>query len=128
MPRNSYQAIDPHVLLNAVGGDLLSFCELSRTFLRTAPLTLERLEQAVRTGDGSGITLESHSLKSTTALVGAAQLTRMIEELEGRCKRGAREDAITLLAALEDEFGTVTQEVKDSILAFQDGTDMHTLS
>ena len=110
-----YRVIDPVVLMNAVGNDIDAFRELPATYLRIAPPMLARLEQAVAAADHEVAAVESHSLKSSTALVGAVQLTRLVEAMETFARRADARGAAMTLPILATEFALVQQEVRDSI-------------
>lgn len=121
MQPSPYQSIDPQVLLKAVASDLEAFRSMSQTFLRTAPPMLARLQQAAAAGDCMMAMRESHSLKGTVALVGAARLTQRFAQIESLA-RGAEMEALRpLLPTLELEFRLVMQEVAASIAHFQGG-------
>lgn len=125
MQHSPYQSIDPQVLLKAVGGDLDAFRSMTETYLRIAPPMLARLQQAAAAGDGAAVTRESHALKGTTALVGAARLTQQLAQIESLARSAALELLPTLLPALEPEFRHVMQEVAASIADVQDGAPQH---
>lgn len=118
MHDNQYQAINPFVLYGALGEDLESFRSLSRTFLVSAPPMFVRLKEAMLSAQRKAISYESHSLKGTMALVGATQMTALlndIEELSLRDEPGRTAPTIDELTPL---FETVVQEVQDSIVHF----------
>lgn len=121
MQRIKYQSIDPRVLLEAVGQHRESFRDMSLTFLRIAPPMLQRLQEAAQAGDCGRAALESHSLKSTAALVGADALARMLAGIEGLSRRAERipADALPGVAA---ELAKVMREVRDSIAGAGDST------
>ena len=122
MHLDQYQAIDPSVLLKTVGGDIGSFRRLSDTFLRIAPSTMRRLEEAVLAGKCAEAALESHTFKGTVALVGAIQLIKIIEDIEGLSRHGDLDGSAQLLPQLARDFSVVMQEVQTSILRVN-GTD-----
>ena len=113
--QHPYRAIEPQILMKAVGGDPGAFRELSETFLRIAPPMFARLEQASAAADHAAAAMEGHSLKSTTALVGAAQLTRLVETMETFARRHDVHGATMALPLLAAEFVLVMQEVKISM-------------
>lgn len=115
MQFKQYLTIDPHVLLTAAGDDIALFGTLSRTYLRVAPPMLERLEQAALAGDWDRAAQESHALKGTTSLVGAARLTQMVEDIGQMARQGDRDRILLALAGLTHEFGQVMQEVQESL-------------
>jgi HPt (histidine-containing phosphotransfer) domain-containing protein len=109
-----YRFIDPQVLLTAVGGDMDAFRQLSDVFLSIGPDAFERLRQALERRDLQAIAQASHALKGSTMLVGAAQLTALLRELETRARGGALEDPETQLQALRLQYDGVMAEVSAS--------------
>lgn len=121
MPNNSYHHIDPQVLLQAVAGDIDAFCSMAHTYLRIAPPMLARLRQAAAAGDVTALAYDSHALKGSAALVGAARLAQLLAQIEGRSRNGERDSLAPLLAELEPEFHQVMREVQASIADCQGG-------
>lgn len=115
-----YQHIDPHVLLAAAAEDVDAFVDLSHTFLRIAPPMLARLQQDEAAGDHAAAMRGAHSLKSTAALVGAAQLARMAEETENRARDG-HDSPAAALDALARELDCVMDEVRASVTQMRAG-------
>ena len=120
MDHKQYQYIDPFVLFDALGGDLEFFRSLSQTFLEIAPPMFERLERALKAGDATAASFESHALKGTAALSGAKQLTNLLSDIESLSRRG--EGAVTSIAELTRLFGVVMQEVDVSLVHFMGDT------
>ena len=119
MRHKQYQHIDPLVMLNAVGKDLDAFRSLSKTFLRLAPPMFERLEGAIMAGDRKASLHEVHSLKGTTSLIGAGQLTELLKDIEGLLWREAQGGFVQYVPELTRLFGLVMQEVRASVVDFQ---------
>lgn len=113
MHPKQYQHIDPLVLLDAVAQDQDAFRALSGTFLEIAPPMLKRLDQAVHAGDNNAIFHETHALKGTTSLVGAMQLTSLIQEMEKSARLGEGSLA-RYMPELTRLFHLVSEEVKAS--------------
>lgn len=115
-----YQHIDPHVLLAAAAEDVEAFADLSNTFLRIAPPMLARLQQGEAAGDHAVSVREAHSLKSTAALIGAARLARMAEDIETQARAG-HDDNVRALDGLAHELACVMDEVRTSIAHMRNG-------
>lgn len=77
---------------------------LLRLFLQNAPQRLERIGKAIRRGDPREVFLETHSLKSSSANVGAMTLSGLCRTLEETGRSGNLENAAGMLARLEEEF------------------------
>lgn len=118
MTRTEYQCIDPFVLLDAVGAELEAFRSLAATFLEIAPPMLDRLERALAAADLRVIAHESHSLKSTCLLVGAARLSALLKDIEGQARRAQAPVAETVLPELAQLFLAAATEVQYSITHF----------
>ena len=117
-----YEQIDPHVLYCAIGEDLDAFRALSQTFLDIAPPLFERLERALASADCNATALESHSLRGSTALVGAVQLTALLQDIESHARRGAAQPGLPQMADMARLFGVVMHEVRLSMVQFQGGS------
>lgn len=124
MPQASYHFIDPMVLFDAVDADLALFRTLSHTYLETAAPVFSRLEQALRRGDRQAVMHQCHTLRGTTSLVGARQLTSLLAELEQRARGTGPAPGPDDLGDLTDSaglarlFALVEQEVRLSIGTF----------
>lgn len=119
MRHKQYHYIDPVVMHNAVGKDLDAFRSLSKTFLRLAPPMFERLERAFLAGDSKASLHQVHSLKGTTSLIGAAQLTQLLKDIENLLWRKEQGSFVQYIPELTRLFGLVMQEVQASIVDFQ---------
>ena len=118
MTQPQFQYINPAVLFDAAGQDTQAFVELTRTFLEIAPPMFERLAKAIEAGNLPVITLESHSLKGTVALIGAHQATSLLELIES-LSRQAELDRIRAMQAELDTLYTATDaDVRDCLAYF----------
>ncbi|SFM64997.1 Hpt domain-containing protein [Rugamonas rubra] len=114
----AYRCIDPHVLLRAAAGDLETFRALSHTFVAIAPPMLRRLLAALAAGEARALCHESHALKGTVALVGAAALAAALQRVESAAGGGQLGVAAELCDGLAGAFGRVLAEVERSIAEF----------
>jgi len=91
--------------------------EVGGLFIKHSPEKISAIEQSVETGDAKGLQMAAHSLKSSSAYVGALYLSSLSKELEmmGRSQtlQGAKVKAdllkseyLRVLAALEAEIGS----------------------
>jgi HPt (histidine-containing phosphotransfer) domain-containing protein len=115
MKAHSYRAIDPDVLLTAAG-DLETYRALARTFVDCAPDISRRLLLALGAGDYPTIASKSHALKGMTVLVGAAQLTTLLQRMESAAR--LRQDVAGAGSDLTSQFDLVMREVAASIRHF----------
>lgn len=118
MSDHPYCVTDPHFLFQTAGADLELFRELSAMFVRLAAPVHERLELAIRAADSKMIHFESHSLKGSTALVGAVELSALLGKIEGHARRERNELVLPCLPELTRLFALVMQEVSFSIAHF----------
>lgn len=109
-----YQHINPEPLLDAVGGDVATCQHMFKTFAQSAPATYARLEQAMADANDDVVRREAHSLKSSTALVGADALTALLKAIEQQT-RNAAGDPSTHRAELSERFTAVLDEVRHYI-------------
>jgi PAS domain S-box-containing protein len=76
-------------------------------YLSESPKLLQRLRRAAVANDGAELARVAHSLKSSSANVGAKALSRYCENMESSARRGEVAAARTLLAQIEYEHGCV---------------------
>jgi signal transduction histidine kinase/CheY-like chemotaxis protein len=103
-PRTTEPAINPEVVgdLREIMGD--EFASLVRVFLEDAPRSLARLQAAATASDNDGLVGPAHSLKSTSANLGAMELSAQARHIEHGARRGNLNDAAERVAALMQEF------------------------
>jgi CheY-like chemotaxis protein len=78
-----------------------------RTYLSHAPQLLSTLHEAVTNRDAAGIRQAAHTLKSSSANVGALTLTGFCKELEAMGRAQTLANAPEVLSQLEAEFAGV---------------------
>jgi HPt (histidine-containing phosphotransfer) domain-containing protein len=92
----SYEAIDRSVLASLrelqEAGEPDIVAEVGDLFVKHAPEKISAIVQAVEKGDAKGLQIAAHSLKSSSAYVGAMHLSAMSKELEQIGRSGALED------------------------------------
>jgi HPt (histidine-containing phosphotransfer) domain-containing protein len=108
----TFQAIDPKVLMDAAG-DALVFQALSQTFLDHAPAIFAQMNTALARGDLADAGRHSHALKGMTMLVGAAELTSRLQQVETAARSGqppGTEGLAALLSLVLDEVAVAMDE------------------
>jgi len=100
-------AIDERALqslreLDPAGGEQLT-ASILRLFLESAAANLQSVQGAIQAGDGAQLSRAAHSMKSSTANIGAAALANLYRRLETIGREGRLEEAQRLLAQLERE-------------------------
>jgi HPt (histidine-containing phosphotransfer) domain-containing protein len=87
------------------GGKLLN--EMIGLFVSTAPERIQAARAGVDTGNVAGAELALHSLKSSSAQLGAMQMQRLSERGEQLARSGTLEGIDSIVDDLESEFARV---------------------
>lgn len=116
-PPDLPRALDPDALarLRRFGGDTL-LREMIGLYLEGAPERLASARAACETGDVMAAELALHSLKSSSAQLGAARLSRLSDQGEVLARAGALEGIGEIVGEMEDELVRVRSwlsEVRD---------------
>jgi signal transduction histidine kinase/CheY-like chemotaxis protein/HPt (histidine-containing phosphotransfer) domain-containing protein len=100
----SRPALDQTVIedLREVMGD--EFLSLIRVFLEDTPRTLERLQAAAAAGEIPPMVAAAHSLKSTSANLGALEMSELARQIEHGGRAGTLSNPTVLAARLVAEF------------------------
>jgi HPt (histidine-containing phosphotransfer) domain-containing protein len=103
-----------HDLLEVMGDE---FTDLVRVYLEDTPKSIALLEKAAATADNQGLIAPAHSLKSTSANLGALGLSELAKRLEHGARTGdLGNEAPMLVAELARTFTRVHSELQ-SLLA-----------
>jgi HPt (histidine-containing phosphotransfer) domain-containing protein len=81
--------------------------ELIDVYLADAPNRLAELRRALETSDLETFTRQAHTLKSSSAEVGAAEFSGVAKEMESHGRAGRLEGMAERMARLEELFGRV---------------------
>lgn len=81
--------------------------QVVETYLADAVPLILQLKQALLDNDGAVLQRAAHTLKSSSANVGALGLSEISKELEMNCRNNSFDDAARLVAAIESEFEKV---------------------
>jgi len=81
-------------------------------YLDTAGELTERIGQALRGDDGRALHAAAHALKSSSANVGAIELARLCQQLEGAAQKRDLAAAADVAGALLREYGRVTHALR----------------
>src|SRR5439155_50931 len=74
-------------------------------YLVESPKLIQKLKQAAAANDAPEIVRSAHSLKSSSANLGASVLSRYCEDIEASARRADAEEACKLFAKIETEYG-----------------------
>jgi len=83
-------------LLASVGGDDAFVADLVRTYLAEGAEHIAAMDAALAAGDVTAIVRPAHSLKSSSAALGAARLSQISRDIE-HAGRDGRTDALAAL-------------------------------
>ena len=87
------------------GPDILA--KVVNLYLKNAPPLLEKIQEATATGNAQLLRATAHSLKSSSANVGATRLAELCAELETMGRENTLDNAMSTLGILEFEFESV---------------------
>jgi HPt (histidine-containing phosphotransfer) domain-containing protein len=88
-----------------------------QVYLAESPALVEKLKEALRTGNASALASSAHSLKGCSANVGATALTRYCAEAEAFGRRADTEHARGCVAKIESEHRSVQSALTSEIEA-----------
>ena len=103
---DQYRDIDP------AGGPGLAM-RIVRIYIDSSGENWRGIEQAIARRDAEALRLAAHSLKSSTASVGALALANQFRGLEALAKAARMDDAGTLFAAMRGEYERVLAALRD---------------
>jgi HPt (histidine-containing phosphotransfer) domain-containing protein len=95
-------------LLDSVGGDASFVDELVDAYLGDAPVHLTAIGTAIAAGSAEELVRPAHTLKSSSATVGALGLSAVSRELELNARAGSLDGAAERHAAATAEYTRVT--------------------
>ncbi len=84
-------------------------------YIRVSDTLLPELDTALAAGDTDALAKASHSLKSSSANVGAARLSEQSRQLEMNSKSGTMEKAAQQVAALHSEYARVRDALEKEL-------------
>jgi signal transduction histidine kinase/CheY-like chemotaxis protein/HPt (histidine-containing phosphotransfer) domain-containing protein len=117
-PQSDVAAINPEIiqdLLEMMGSE---FTDLVKVYLEDTPKSLSILERAAGEASLEGLVAPAHSLKSTSANLGALGLSEMAKRIEHGSRMGKLPaDPILLVAEAQAEFRRVADELRRIIAA-----------
>ena len=88
-------------------GDPNIIAEVGGLFIKHSPGKVNAIMQSVENGDARGLHMAAHSLKSSSAYVGAMRLSALAKELELMGRSNSLDGAIELAQRLKTEFAQV---------------------
>lgn len=108
--------IDPQAIENLRAlnpGDNDEFLrEIAGIFLEDTPQRIAELDSSLAAGDLGKFTRAAHSIKGSSANLGAATLRAAAEKLEHHARTHGLTDAAALIAAVKTEFARAETELR----------------
>jgi HPt (histidine-containing phosphotransfer) domain-containing protein len=98
-------------LLDSVGGDASFVDELVDAYLGDAPVHLTAIGTAIAAGSSEDLVRPAHTLKSSSATVGALGLSAVARELELNARAGSLDGAAERHATATAEYARVTDSL-----------------
>jgi HPt (histidine-containing phosphotransfer) domain-containing protein len=96
-------------------GDPDIVAEVGGLFIKHSPDKVNAIMQSVENGDAKGLMMAAHSLKSSSAYVGAMRLSALAKELEMMGRSNSLGGAIELSQRLKTEFLQVMIVLEEEI-------------
>jgi HPt (histidine-containing phosphotransfer) domain-containing protein len=96
-------------------GDPDIVAEVGGLFIKHSPDKVNAIVQSVENGDAKSLHMAAHSLKSSSAYVGAMRLSALAKELELMGRSNSLEGAKELAQKLKNEFMLVMTALEEEI-------------
>jgi HPt (histidine-containing phosphotransfer) domain-containing protein len=109
-------SLDQAAALRRLDGDTDIYLMLVGVFLEDAPVQMQKLGEAIRTGDAWSAVSVAHTLKSSARTVGAMILGDLCDELEHDLATVDPESAGNLFARLLAEYTHVARLLAGDII------------
>ncbi len=107
LPAPNQPTLDQEVVRDLAEIMGAEFNDLVRVYLEDTPKKLQQLEQAAQANDNAGLIAPSHSLKSTSANLGALNLSEIAKNIEHGARRGELTQPLALVIQLNAEYQRV---------------------
>jgi HPt (histidine-containing phosphotransfer) domain-containing protein len=92
------------------------FYSVLASYLKNAPMQLEILEDAAKAGDIDTMVRPAHSLKSSSANVGARRVSELAKEIESNARERLRTAAVAALPELREALDAASQQLAEIAL------------
>lgn len=103
---DNYRDLDPSGGLNLTR-------EIMQIYLNSSMETVAQMEEAIAMGDTEALRRGAHSLKSSSANVGATTLSSLFKEVEALAKAARLDEAGSAFKAVRQEYECVRAEIRD---------------
>jgi len=109
---NWNEAVDFAAALDRVEGDRDLLAELVRLFVQQCPAALQEMRQALRNGDAHLLERLAHTMKGSSASLGANRVSQAALVLEMRSRSAALQNAGELIDSLQAELDRALPELE----------------
>ncbi|WP_256448797.1 response regulator [Candidatus Nitrotoga sp. M5] len=90
--------------------------QILQVYLDSTGSTVRQVEQALATGDFDALCRAVHSLKSSSANVGAETLSGMFRQLEGLGREGKLDESSVIFCAARREYDQAVNEIRNLLV------------
>lgn len=104
-------------LRESVGGDEAFIADLVATYLSEGPDNLEQMRAAAQIGDADAIVRPAHTLKSSSASLGALRLAQIAREIELSGRTNQATGLVERVAAAQEAWQATVDAIKQAGLA-----------
>ncbi|HVB87618.1 MAG TPA: response regulator [Candidatus Dormibacteraeota bacterium] len=109
---NGAQALDLAAALDRLEGDRDLFAELVRLFVEECPVAMKEIRQALQNGDAHLLDRLAHTIKGSSASLGANRVSEAALLLEMRARSAALQNAGELVDSLQAELDRALPELE----------------
>jgi HPt (histidine-containing phosphotransfer) domain-containing protein len=106
--------LDMIASLDATGSDRL-LEKVVRLFFNNSPALLSEMHDAASRDDHDALRRAAHTLKSTSANLGASSLAELCRMIEAQCRMDVPGDAAALVAQIEGEYARVLCALEEEL-------------
>ena len=110
LPVIDSQALDALRALSPDDGDVF-IKEISSIFIEDTPKRLVELDQTLAAGDAAGFVRAAHSIKGSSANLGAMALRSAAEQLEAKGRKDGLVNVTELVSSVKEEFEKAKAEL-----------------
>ena len=101
----------------SIGGDEEFVRDLVSTFLAEEPANLQQIVDAAARGDAEAIVRPAHTLKSSSAAIGAARLSAISRQIELAGREGRTDELATLAGQASTTWAATVAALREAGLA-----------
>jgi len=106
--------VDVKVLMMSTDNDNAWAAELFELFLKDTGSRIDAIEKAMNSGEYKDLTIHFHTVKGSSASIGAIKIRQCALEMESMCKVGQFDAVKDKMPELKEEFGKVMMFFKQN--------------